>query len=172
MIRVLITFCLFVSALGKYQAVDTLDLDSYMGEWFEVYENRFDRTFQNGKCVKAHYKLNDNNVTVLNTQIKDDKPDSIGGFAYYKDGKSGGYLTVKLDDLPEAPYWVIELGPIINNLYDYAIVSDNFRLSLFVLARNIDRFFDLYNENVLESLKEFGFTNKLNEPLESDQTGC
>ena len=53
------------------------------------------------------------------------KLDTISGFAYYKDGDTGGYLTVQLEDLPEAPYWVIELGPVVNDFYDYSIVSDN-----------------------------------------------
>lgn len=167
----MIFFLLGISQ-AKYQAVETLDLNSYIGEWYEVYENNFDKTFQNGKCVKAFYKLNDNNVSVLNTQIKDNKLDNITGFAYYKDDNSGGYLTVKLDDLPEAPYWIIELGPIVNNLYDYAIVSDNIRLSLFVLARNVSNFFELYNDNVLDSLHDLGFSNKINSPILVDQNNC
>lgn len=172
MFRLTILLVLFCLAKSEYVAVSNLDLNSYVGEWYEVYEDNFDKTFQNGKCVKAYYKLNDKNVSVLNTQIKDDKLDSINGFAYYKNGDSGGYLTVQLDDLPEAPYWVIELGPIVNDLYDYAIVSDNLRLSLFVLARNVTSFFNLYNEQVLNSLENFGFSGKINSPIKVDQSSC
>lgn len=172
MFRIIVLLLIFNLVKSKYVAVDNLVLESYVGEWYEVYEDNFDKTFQNGKCVKAYYKLNENNVTVLNTQIKDNKLDSIKGFAYYKEGDSGGYLTVQLKDLPEAPYWVIELGPIVNNFYDYTIVSDNLRLSLFVLARNVTTFFNLYNEQVLLSLDKFRFTNKLNSPITVDQTNC
>ena len=172
MFRLTVLLLLFCLVNSEYVAVSNLDLNNYIGEWYEVYEDNFDKTFQNGKCVKAFYKLNENNVSVLNTQIKDNKLDTINGYAYYKEGDSGGYLTVQLDDLPEAPYWVIELGPIVNNLYDYAIVSDNLRLSLFVLARNVTAFFNLYNEDVLKSLENFGFSSRLNSPIKVDQTDC
>lgn len=164
-------FTLILIVNSEYKAVDELDLNKYIGEWYEVYGDNFDKTFQgDGKCVKAFYKFNDNNVTVLNTQLdKKNKIDSINGFAYYKDGDTGGYLTVQLEDLPEAPYWVIELGPVVDNLYDYSIVSDNFMLSLFVLTRNVSRFNEYYGDIVLNSLEEFGFNRFINKPYVIEQ---
>ena len=78
-------------------------------------------------------------------------------------------MTVQLKDLPEAPYWVIELGPIYDNMYDYSIVSDNAKVSLFVLTRNISRFYKEYDEKVLVSLDNFGFNKIYNKPIEIDQ---
>ena len=169
--------CLFLIVNSEYKAVSELDLDKYIGEWYEVYGNNFDKTFQgNGRCIKAFYKLNENqdsndkNISVFNSQIdKKNKLDTISGFAYYKDGDTGGYLTVQLEDLPEAPYWVIELGPVVNDFYDYSIVSDNLMLSLFVLTRNVTRFYYDYNEYVLESLENFGFNAFLNKPYKINQ---
>ena len=43
-------------------------------------------------------------VFVTNKQIRDDLQDSITGYAYYKNDDCCGYLTVKLDGTPEAPY--------------------------------------------------------------------
>ena len=134
-------FCLTIS--NEYKAVDELDLPSYMGKWYEVYQDNFNKLFQGiGKCSTATYKIvDDNMVSVFNKQIdQQNKVDQITGYAYYKDDDYGGYLTVKLKDLPEAPYWVLELGPIVNDLYDYSIVSDDKALSLFVLTRDVDRF--------------------------------
>ena len=171
-------FFLFLFSLcvncEEYKAVDKLDLNKYTGVWYEVYENNFDKTFQgDGKCAKAHYKMNNNNVSVLNTQLNShNQIDSITGFAYYKNNNTGGYLTVKLRGAPEAPYWVIELGPVVSGLYDYSVVSDNIGLSLFVLARNITRYFELYNESILLSLENLGFTKLLNKPILMDQTNC
>lgn len=167
----IIMFTLILIVNSEYKAVDELDLNKYIGEWYEVYGDNFDKTFQgDGKCVKAFYKFNDNNVTVLNTQLdKKNKIDSINGFAYYKDGDTGGYLTVQLEDLPEAPYWVIELGPVVDNLYDYSIVSDNLMLSLFVLTRNVSRFNKYYNDIVKNSLEEFGFNRFINKPYVIEQ---
>ena len=171
-IILVILFVTFSTLYSKeYKAVDELDLNKYVGSWYEVYGDNFDKTFQgNGKCVKAFYKFNDYNVSVLNTQLdKNDNSDSITGFAYYKEGDTGGYLTVQLKDLPEAPYWIIELGPIYNDMYDYAIVSDNAKLSLFVLTRNVSRFYKEYDETVLNSLEDFGFNKLYNKPLEINQ---
>jgi len=59
-----------ISKSEEYKAVDELDLNKYVGNWYQVYGNNFDKTFQgNGKCVQAFYKLNDYNVSVLNTQL-------------------------------------------------------------------------------------------------------
>ena len=94
LVILLITFSTLYSK--EYKAVDELDLNKYVGSWYEVYGNNFDKTFQgNGKCIQAFYKLNNYNVSVLNTQLdKNDNSDSITGFAYYKEGDTGGYLTV------------------------------------------------------------------------------
>ena len=167
-----ILIIIYTSTSKEYKAVDELDLNKYVGRWYEVYGNNFDKTFQgNGKCVQAFYKFNEYNVSVLNTQQdKNNNLDSITGFAYYKDEDTGGYLTVQLEDLPEAPYWVIELGPIYDNMYDYSIVSDNLQLSLFVLTRNVSRFYKEYDESVLVSLNDFGFNKLYNEPIEINQS--
>jgi hypothetical protein len=66
----------------------------------------------------------------------------------------------------------LELGPIYDNLYDYAVVSDDKALSLFVLARDVERFFELYNQEVLVSLNELGFNKKYNSPLIMEQEDC
>ena len=176
MIKYLILGLLIPFSFAKeYKAVESLDLQNYMGKWYQVYGDKFDKLFQgDGRCATAEYAiLSSNNVSVHNEQISSsDKLETIDGYAFYKDGDSGGYLTVKLDGQGEAPYWVIELGPVTDNLYDYAIVSDNLKLSLFVLTRDVDNFYKYYNENVLQSLNEFGFTNKLNKPIEMSQTNC
>ena len=90
LIIVLLVTCQYIQCLSlknEYKAVDELDLDKYVGRWYEVYGNRFDKTFQgNGKCVQAFYESNGFNVSVLNTQLdKNNNLDSITGFAYYKD---------------------------------------------------------------------------------------
>ena len=160
----------------EYKAVDELNLENYLGKWYQVYQDNFNRLFQgNGRCSTAEYGLIDEStVSVYNSQIntKNDEYDDIRGEAYYKDGDCCGYLTVNLDGVPEAPYWVLELGPIVNELYDYSIVSDDKGLSLYVLTRDVERFYKLYNNQVLLSLNEFGFTKKINTPLTMNQKNC
>ena len=81
-------------------------------------------------------------------------------------------MTVKLEDLKPAPYWVLELGPIENKQYQYSIVSDDKAISLFVLARDVEEFQEKYEDQVLVSMKEFGFTKSLNKPVPMNQTDC
>ena len=68
----------------------------------------------------------------------------------------------------DAPYWVIELGPVVNGKYDYAIVSDNLSAFLFVLARNPTTFRSKYQADVLSHLTAMGFTG-ISKPIETYQ---
>tara|TARA_B100001063_G_C16752796_1_gene551238 strand:- start:100 stop:606 length:507 start_codon:yes stop_codon:yes gene_type:complete len=159
-----------------YSYVKELDLVKYQGTWYEVYDDIFDETFQKGgTCVTANYKLNsEGTIDVLNREVsKNNKIENITGKAYYDKGNSGGELTVDLNGAPyPAPYWVVELGPIVDNLYDYSIVSDNHQISLFVLTRHIDRFFKLYDQKVLNSINDMGFTKFFDKPKLVNQTDC
>ena len=168
----------FYNVLGnEYSAVDELDLNKYIGKWYQVYGDNFNKLFQgDGTCSTAYYQINDDDtsrVSVINSQIdENDNVDTITGYAYYKDGDCCGYLTVSLEGTPDAPYWVLELGPIVDNYYDYAIVSDDKALSLYVLTRDVNRFYKLYDNIVLESLNNFGFTKRYNSPQIMNQTDC
>lgn len=171
-------FCiLFINVFSKeYKAVEHLDVNKYIGKWYQVYQNKFDQLFQGvGTCSTAEYSIiNDNKISVFNKQLdSQNKTDSISGYAYYKDDDCCGYLTVHFDNnIPEAPYWVLELGPVVSNLYDYSIISDNKGHSLYVLTRNVEQFYQKYNDKVLLSLSEFGFTKNFNQPFIMEQKNC
>lgn len=170
----LLSFAL-LSYSKEYKAVDDLDLEKYIGKWYQVYQDKFNKLFQgNGRCSTATYSIMDsNNISVFNEQINmKNKYDTIKGNAYYKLGDCCGYLTVLLEGAPEASYWVLKLGPIVDDLYDYAIVSDKKAFSLYVITRNVDRFYKLYDEQVLQALDDFGFTKSFNSPLTMNQTKC
>ena len=75
--------------------------------------------------------------------------------------------------MPPAPYWVVALGPVNeDNMYDYAVVTDDKDLSLFVLARDPATFAAQYNENVTAFLAESGFDGTFNTPVPTTQDGC
>ena len=109
---------------------------------------------------------------ILNKQILNDKIDSITGYGYYKDGDTGGYLTIKLEDNIEAPYWVLSVGPVVDDKYSYSIISDNKKITLFVLTRDVDLFYKKYDSEVLKQIDEFGFTKNYNKPIYMNQTDC
>jgi len=64
--------------------------------------------------------------------------------------------------------WVIQLGPPTYKgyFYQYAVVTDNSDLNLFVLARNATEFKQNYETEVLTKLKSQGFTKIYNKPIE------
>ena len=160
---------------NEYAPVNDLDIEIYAGRWYQVYKDHFDMTFQGeGSCAVADYTLIDGNIGVLNSQInKNGKVSQIKGSAFYEDNNSGGELSVMLDGVPKTmPYWVIELGPIVDNQYEYSIISDDKRISLFVLTRDVDRFYEKYDKEVQEFLLDMGFTNYINKPLIMSQIDC
>ena len=56
----------------------------------------------------------------------------------------------------------------INNMYDYAIVSDNLSAYLFVLARDVAAYNSKYKADVENTLKQLGFTGR-KAPIETYQ---
>jgi lipocalin len=158
---ILLQSLFFLVKCNNFTTVSELDLPKYMGHWFQVYAAPFDYTFEGyGKCITADYKILDtNNVSVLNSQYnKKNVLQQISGYAYYKDLSKHGQLSVTLEGVPfVAPYWVLELGKIVNNEYQYSIISVPVVPSLWVLARNVEEFFSLFNDDVVKFLDEYKF---------------
>jgi lipocalin len=157
----------FVNSLSK-NTVETLDLEKYQGRWYQIYGNIYDQLFEKfASCITADYTLVPNgNVSVLNSQYEElNGIQQIEGYAYYSYNSDPkmypGELTVHLNGVPhDAPYWVYNLGPENmenNEYYDWAIVSDPLKLSLFVLARDVNNYYEKYDSEVSEILNEYGF---------------
>lgn len=166
-------FVYFFMNSSSIKTVDNLDLLKYQGRWYQMYGNNYDQLFEKfSSCITADYTLVPNgNVSVVNSQYEKLKGiEQIEGYAYYKytiDPKEfPGQLTVHLNGVPhDAPYWVYNLGPenpSNNGYYDWAIVSDPMKLSLFVLARDVDTYYIKYDDEVLSILKSYGFNNLVN----------
>ena len=127
-------------------SVKELDLEKYIGHWYQVYASPVDFTFQGyGKCITADYDIQGaNNVSVLNSQLnKNDELEQIEGYAFYKDLTEPGQLSVHLDGVPViSPYWVVKLGDRDTAAeYTYSIITVPSGPSLWVLARNVSEFF-------------------------------
>lgn len=153
------------------EPVDELILDNYLGNWFQVYGAPTNVIFQGyGTCITAEYGLFDNGtISVLNSQLnRDGEYETIEGYAYYKNGSNPGQLTVHLQGVPtDSPYWVVKLGEIVDEEYQYSIVTTPSAISLWVLARDLDIFYDLYHEEVTDYLDNFFYRY-----VEIVQTDC
>jgi lipocalin len=170
---------LFLGSLAfVLSQVSELNTTQYLGRWYQVYSDLFvDATFENSSfCDTADYGLYPNNtISVLNRerQYNTSGPErEIYGWASL-DTVNPGELTVHLQTTAfGAPYWIYQLGPIEKDEYQYSIVSDPLKLTLFVLARNVSKFMEKYNRNVTDYLTEQGFTGLLNSPIVTPQEGC
>ena len=141
--------------------ISEINVPSYLGHWKQVYQAPTNMIFQGyGTCLTADYGLLDNgNITVLNSQLdKNHEIEQISGYGYYKNASEPGKLTVHLDGVPvDSPYWIVKLGEIVDNQYQYTIITNPSGISLWVLARDIDVFMKNYNTEVEDFLHQYSF---------------
>ena len=162
------------STIGKINpdTVDTLDVAKYLGLWYQVEADQIVySTFEkDAYCCTALYGVNGDGTLSVHNYARIGSPTGttydIDGYAYQTDASAHpGQLKVVFDSDDAAPfpapYWILELGPInANNLYDWAIVSDNLSSFLFVLARDVSTYNSQYKEGILKKLSELGFTGR------------
>ena len=169
--------------------VEALNVSMYAGRWYQVYASASVQWTMEvgGRCVTADYRLSSeradvlavqNAVRVLGIGVK------VTGYGILNPAHAGE-LDVRLGPPGHGPdpanagkfekanYLVFGLGPVVSgSFYDYAMVSDPSGELLYVLARNVTRFQERYEGDVLATLKRLNFTSFLNKPRKSSQEGC
>jgi lipocalin len=151
--------------------ISSISVDNYLGHWLQVYQAPTNVVFQGyGTCITADYGLLDNGyISVLNSQLDENKElEQISGYGYYKNISEPGKLTVHLEGVPvDSPYWIVKLGEVKDNQYQYTIITNPSGISLWVLTRNVDEFKKLYDKEVVDFLEQYNFKY---EPVSQD--GC
>ena len=154
--------CLGVTEVPN--VISSININSYTGRWLQVYYSPTNVIFQGyGTCITADYGILENgDINVINTQLNKNKEiEQITGYGYYKNISEPGKLTVHLEGVPvDAPYWIIKLGEVKDNKYQYSIVTSPSGISLWVLARDIDEFNNLYSKEVTDFLNQYNFNYK------------
>ncbi len=157
-LTMLITLSLLYSESLK--TVDSVDLNKYLGKWFEVgrYPNSFQKNCFNST---ATYSLNQNgSITVLNECLKGSKNgtyDSIKGKAYITDKKSNSKLKVTFFWPFYGKYWIIDL----DKDYQYAVVSEPRMKYLWILSRT-ETLDEAIEKTIYAKLTHLGFdTSKI-----------
>ena len=135
--------------------VDTLDLNRYLGDWYEI--ARFDHSFERGMgFCKATYTLReDGKIDVLNTGIKDGEP---------KEAKGKGKLT----DTPAllrvsffGPFYADYRVMLLDSAYQYALIGSGSDDYLWILSRT-PKLTDDVKTTILTEAKRRGYdTEKL-----------
>lgn len=121
------------SASACIKTVPSVDLHRYVGIWYEIARNP---VIFEPKCACARQvltALDDGKVGVYNTCDKRDpngKLLEVRGTASPTDA-SDAKLSVDFGFLWKGDYWVIALDPE----YRYAVVTDRFGYSLYILSR-------------------------------------
>lgn len=157
----LVLSLVFVNSQDLAPTISSINVDNYLGHWLQVYEAPTNVIFQGyGTCITADYGLLDNgDISVLNSQLDENKElEQISGYGYYKNFSEPGKLTVHLDGVPvDSPYWIVKLGEVKDNQYQYTIITNPSGISLWVLTRNVDEFKKLYDKEVVEFLEQYNF---------------
>jgi lipocalin len=141
--------------MAEPKVVDQVDVQKYMGTWYEI--ARFPQKFENGLVgVTANYTLlPDGKVQVINSGRKgslDAELKSIKGKAKVSDPTTNAKIKVTFFWPFSADYWIIELGKD----YEYAVVSNGKRNTLWILSRKPKMDPKLY-EQIVSRLKDKGF---------------
>lgn len=114
--------------------VESVDLTRYAGKWYEI--ARYPTFFQ-ASCVSstAEYTARDDGrIGVFNTCLAADGTtvSTIEGVAEVVDPSTNAKLVVSFPNVPiPGSYWIIDLDAA----YQYAVVGDPCRSTLFILSR-------------------------------------
>jgi len=149
--------------MGKedLQVVKGLDLQRYMGVWYEIASMPSFFQPKNGINTRATYSLNeDSTVHVLNETFVNGKKSSIEGSAYKVDPKSeDAKFKVKFMVPPFLPlipvygnYWVL----LLDEDYQWALIGEPSLKSLWVLSRQKQLDEATYNR-LLEHARQEGY---------------
>ena len=150
-----------------------VDIERYMGTWYEI--AKFPQFFQRGLVgVTAEYTLEDDGrVRIRNQGFRDTldgEETSIEGYATVVDTATNAKLRVQFDPFPASlfpgDYWIIEVG----NDYEYAVVSNPTRQTLWILSRTPSMDDALYDD-IVSRLAVDGFETDRLVPTLQDTSG-
>jgi apolipoprotein D and lipocalin family protein len=155
-----------VLSLALAQTADTvpLDVDRYMGTWYEI--ARFDSFYQRG-CVasSAAYSRQGDDVKIINRCYDgslEGKQKIVEGKAWIPDAKEPGKLRVQFFWPFSGPYWVIDIA----DDYSWALIGHPEKKSCWVFSRTpaID---DSLYQTLIGKLKARGYdTTRLIKPVQ------
>ena len=157
-----LTFAAFAAVVledrtEELEVVQTVDLNRYVGRWYEI--SRLPNSFQK-KCadtVTADYTIRaDGKIEVLNRCRKaSGEFTTAKGKAKIVDKKTNAKLKVTFFWPFYGDYWIFDLGPN----YEYAVVGEPGRKYLWILSRSPQMDEALYQQ-LLQKMAAKGFNTE------------
>ena len=147
--------CAAPSEGPELKTVDYVDLDRYLGTWYEI--ANYPTKFQKG-CYGtiAIYTLREDGKIRVENRCKQEmaggKESSITGVAWAADKRTNAKLKVQFFWPFRGDYWIIEL----DSDYKYAVVGHPKRKFLWILSRSPVMKAELYIE-ILDKIKGHGY---------------
>jgi lipocalin len=186
----ILLFHAFVGTISaqEYKPIDALDVDAYMGRWYQTHANlQFILIELGGRCATADYKLEaDGKISLVNQARPWFVPQLFArttGFVVQGDESPGAFTVVQrylrktnpdeVEYKTPGNYWIIGIGPIVNGQYQWAAVSDPEKSLSFIIARDVKDFRDKYEDDALKVFDDFGFDKVLDKkPLRTSHHLC
>ncbi len=140
-----IASCSSVSWVLPLETVEYVDVEQYMGKWYEIASYP---TFFNANCTAttAEYTLQDDGSVKVVNECRTGSPtgplNRIEGTARVVNETTNAELKVAFSFFAQGDYWIIAL----DDDYQWAVVGDPGRTTLFVLSRTPTMNDDTYEE--------------------------
>jgi len=149
--------------------------DLMIGHWFQVWNNKYVQVTNeiDWNCVNVSiHQINNSLISIQKSAILHDNPKIIihTNNSYKLDNQELYPLPIPSIISPILDIKI--MGPIIENKYQYLILTGKDNMSMFTLTRDINEFNEKYLHEVSNLLISYDYTGYYKSPMSSYNNYC